>query len=94
MIATLKIAIFIPTSQSLKDKRRVVNRIKGRLRSRYNVSVAETGGNDKWQRVELTIAMAGNSKHHLEKEIQTVQTAIDNICLGYAEILSVIVDFI
>jgi hypothetical protein len=38
--------------------------------------------------------MAGNSKHHLEKEIQTVQTVIDNICLGYAEILSVIVGFI
>ena len=31
---------------------------------------------------------------HLEKEIQTVRTVIDNICLGYAEILSVIVDFI
>jgi len=56
--------------------------------------VAETGGNDKWQRAELTIAMAGNSKHHLEKEIQTVRTFIDNICFGYAEILSVFVDFI
>jgi len=93
MVAALTIDIFIPTAQSLKDKRRVVNRIKGRLRSRFNISVAETGGNDKWQRAELTIAMAGDSKYHLEKETQTVQRAVDDICLGYAEVLSVAIEF-
>ena len=93
MIAALKIEIFISTSQSLKDKRRVVNRIKGRLRSRFNISVAETGGNDKWQRAELTLALASNSKNHLEREIQNVRIAMDNICLGYADILSETLDF-
>ncbi|MFQ6608272.1 MAG: DUF503 domain-containing protein [Fidelibacterota bacterium] len=93
MIAVITIKIFIPAAQSLKDKRRVLNRIKGRLRSRFNISIAETGGNDKWQRAELTIALAGGSKRHLEKEVQTVQQTLEDFCLGYADVLSTVIDF-
>lgn len=47
--------------QSLKEKRRVVRSLKDRLHGRFNVSVAETGHQDLWQRAELTacvVAMA------------------------------------
>jgi uncharacterized protein YlxP (DUF503 family) len=40
--------------QSLKEKRSVVKSLKDRLHDRFNVSVAETGHQDLWQRAELT----------------------------------------
>lgn len=40
--------------QSLKEKRSVVKSLKDRLHDRFNVSVAETGHHDLWQRAELT----------------------------------------
>ncbi len=40
--------------QSLKEKRSVVKSLKDRLHQRFNLSVAETGHQDLWQRAELT----------------------------------------
>ena len=39
----------VPASSSLKDKRRVVRSVRDRLRSKFNVSVAEVGELDSWQ---------------------------------------------
>jgi uncharacterized protein len=44
-------------AHSLKDKRAVVKSLKDRLRAKLNVSVAETGQQDLWQRAELTVSV-------------------------------------
>jgi uncharacterized protein len=44
-------------ARSLKDKRAVVKSLKERLRAKLNVSVAETGQQDLWQRAELTVSV-------------------------------------
>lgn len=49
-------------SQSLKEKRGVVRKIVGRLRHRFNVSVAEVGGQDTWQRAVIGLTMAGSDE--------------------------------
>ncbi len=51
-IGYLKVGIFIPHSRSLKDKRRVISRLKQRVRNNFNVSLAEKPS-DKWQISEL-----------------------------------------
>lgn len=53
--------------QSLKQKRGVVRSLKDRLHQRYNVSVAETGHNDLWQRAEITACVVSNQRQHAEK---------------------------
>ena len=49
-IGLLTLEIHIAHSQSLKDKRQVLRGLKDRLRGRFNISVAEVGFQDTWQR--------------------------------------------
>lgn len=47
----------MPGCSSLKEKRAVVRSLRDRLRSKFNVSVAETGLQDVKARAELTVAL-------------------------------------
>ncbi|HVQ42253.1 MAG TPA: DUF503 domain-containing protein [Vicinamibacterales bacterium] len=53
-VALLSLECYLPMSQSLKDKRMVVRRIKDRLRA-LNVAVAEVAHQDLWQRAGLGV---------------------------------------
>jgi uncharacterized protein YlxP (DUF503 family) len=51
---------------SLKEKRSVLKSLKDRLHNRFNISVAETGHQDLWQRAELTACVVSNARRHAE----------------------------
>ncbi len=70
VVGTIQLEIFIPGSNSLKAKRRVVKSLTQRLRSKFNISVAEVDANDLWQRATLGIALA-NGNRTLAREILT-----------------------
>lgn len=53
--------------QSLKDKRRVLKSLKDRLHQQFNVSVAETGHHELWQRAELTCGVVSGDRRHAEE---------------------------
>ena len=55
--------------QSLKDKRQIVKSLKDRLHDRLNVSVAETGHHDLWQRAELSCCVVAGDRRHAEQVI-------------------------
>ncbi|MEQ8820928.1 MAG: DUF503 domain-containing protein [Sumerlaeia bacterium] len=59
--------LFIPAAQSLKDKRSVIKSIEHRIRSSYNVSLAEVDYLDKWQRATLATAAVGLLRDRLEE---------------------------
>jgi len=48
-VGVLRLTFHVPSARSLKDKRRVVRRFRDRVRSRFDVSVAEVGAQDKLQ---------------------------------------------
>jgi uncharacterized protein YlxP (DUF503 family) len=56
------IELHIPESSSLKDKRRIIKRIKDVIRNKFNVSIAEIDNNDLWQRASLGISIVSNDK--------------------------------
>jgi uncharacterized protein len=58
--------IHLSASRSLKDKRRVLRGLKDRLRSRYNVSVAEIDHQDLWQRATLGIVSISQARQPIE----------------------------
>ena len=60
-IGAARITLRIPHSRSLKDKRRVVNSLRQRVGSKFNVSIAEVEMNDAWQTLTLGIACVSNS---------------------------------
>ncbi|HBE73302.1 MAG TPA: DUF503 domain-containing protein [candidate division Zixibacteria bacterium] len=60
VVGVCTIVLHIPESQSLKDKRRVLRSLKDKLRQEFNLSVAEVGDNDLWQRAVLGLAVVAN----------------------------------
>lgn len=62
--------------QSLKDKRRVVKSLKDRLHRRFNVSVAETGHQDRWQLAELACCVVATDRRQAQAVLAAVTTAV------------------
>ncbi len=60
IIGLTTIDIHIPLSSSLKEKRRILNPLKSRIRNKFNVAISEIGYNDTWQRALIAITTVGN----------------------------------
>ena len=54
VVALLSVECFLPMSQSLKDKRMVLRRVKDRLGA-MNIAIAEVAHQELWQRAGLGI---------------------------------------
>jgi hypothetical protein len=72
VVGVLRIELFIPASDSLKTKRFAIRSLKDRLRSRFNVSVAEVDNGDKWQRASLGVVAVSNESRHIESVMGNV----------------------
>ena len=79
VIGLLNIEIEIPDARSLKDKRTVLNRIKGRVRHRFNVSIAEIDGNDVWNYSCLGVAVVSNNQKFANQVLSKVAEHIETI---------------
>jgi uncharacterized protein YlxP (DUF503 family) len=71
-IGLLKIALHIPACNSLKEKRRVLLRLRDLLRNRFNVSMAEVDGQDKWQKLVLAIVSVGTEKAMVDRGLAKI----------------------
>lgn len=58
LVVVLVAELRFPDAQSLKDKRQRLSGVIARIRSRFPVSVAETGFHDLWQRSRIGVALA------------------------------------
>jgi len=65
IIGVLEIEIFIPYSTSIKEKRYIVKSIKDKVKSKYNVSIAELDYQDAWQRSKIGFACLSNSVSYI-----------------------------
>ena len=65
-IAILQFELLIDSSQSLKDKRRVVRSIKDKLHKHHQVSVAEISSLDVWNRADMGLVMCNRSAIYLK----------------------------
>lgn len=57
IVGTCILEVYIGDSQSLKDKRRVIKSAIDQIKNNFNVSIAEIGSLDQWQRATLGIAV-------------------------------------
>ncbi|MDX1661702.1 MAG: DUF503 domain-containing protein [Gemmatimonadota bacterium] len=69
--------VHILGTQSLKAKRFVLRSVKDRIANTFNVSIAETGHQDKWQRAELSIAVVGGERRGVEKTLDSIRDLLD-----------------
>ncbi len=81
------VEIRIHGSHSLKQRRGVVRSIAQRVSNRFNLSIAEVGGQDTWQRAELGLCGAGTDRQRVRALIESAVTFIEELYL--AEIVAV-----
>jgi uncharacterized protein len=79
MIAFLTIELRIEAARSLKDKRQVTRSLKDRLRTNFNVAVAELDHNDLWQRATIGVVSISDSRDYLYSMMQSIERAANKI---------------
>jgi uncharacterized protein YlxP (DUF503 family) len=67
-----RVKIFLPGSNSLKSKRRIINSIKGKIRSKYNVGISEIDFLDKWQYTLIGIVGVSNDSKFLQSSFNKI----------------------
>lgn len=78
-VGLLTLEIPVPYAHSLKEKRAVLQRLISRLRSKFNIAVAEMDHQDVWQRATLGIVTISGSQRLLESSLQEVLAEAEKI---------------
>lgn len=82
IIGLLTFEIYIPYSHSLKEKRKSLNKIKDRLKRKFNIAFAELEYLNKWQRSKIGIVTINKQKRMIEKIFQKIILEIEEIIEG------------
>ena len=82
VVGVLRLTLFLPENHSLKGKRQVLRSIKGRVRNKFNVSIAESDNHDMWQRAELGICQVGSDRAFVDGALREVVNFIDSLGLA------------
>jgi uncharacterized protein YlxP (DUF503 family) len=67
----------LPGCASLKEKRSVVRSLKDRLRSRFNLSVAETDQQDVLTRAEISVALVATDRRFAESVLDKANHLVE-----------------
>jgi len=82
VVGTLKIILHLHDNRSLKGKRKVVRSMVDKVKHKFNVSIAEVGSNDKWQRIELGVSAVGNDRRHIDASLNNILDYLDTLYLA------------
>jgi uncharacterized protein YlxP (DUF503 family) len=72
-VGVLIFELRLEESHSLKDKRHYVKSLKDRLRSKFNVAVAEIDHQDLWQRGVIAVVTVSSDRAYAEQVLQNVE---------------------
>lgn len=82
VVGVLRLTIYVSDSHSLKEKRGVLRKIKNRVRNQFNVSIAECGEQDLWQKTLLGICQVGTDQAYIDGALQALVRFIDELHLA------------
>jgi len=82
-IGSIVFDIYIPYSQSLKEKRTVIKSLKEKLRGKFNVSVSEVGEMEKHQKSVVAVVIVGAEQGYVEKNMDSI---INFVELNYPDV--------
>lgn len=86
VVGIAELELWIPHNRSLKGKRRVVNKVIERTRSRFNVTVAEVDKQDTHSRAVLGFAMAGSDQRYVNGALDKLLDFVSG--LSVAEVVA------
>lgn len=76
------VVLIVHSSASLKSKRQAVKSILGKVRSKFNLSIAEVDDQDKWQRCTLGFAVVSTDSGHAHTMLETIANDIEGLHLA------------
>ena len=79
IVGILTLEIGIEGAFSLKEKRMTVNRIRDRVRAKFNVAVAEVDDNEIWNHACIGIAAVSNDQRHVNEMLSKVVDFVETI---------------
>jgi len=82
VVGAARVELRVHGSQSLKQKRGVVRSISQRLRNRFNVAVAEVGGQGTWQIAVLGISTVSTDRQSARRRLETAIDFIEDLHLA------------
>jgi uncharacterized protein YlxP (DUF503 family) len=77
-----KIDLYLPACHSLKEKRRVLRKLKDRTSNRFKIQLAEVDDQDAWQSAKLGFSLVGNDR----RVIQSVMDKVFNFVTECADV--------
>lgn len=83
IVGICKLDLHLGGHRSLKEKRKIIRKIKDSVLSRFKVVVSEVGSNDLWQRAELGFAVVGNSQPDINSRMDKVINFVSDTSEGY-----------
>jgi len=90
-VGVCRMALHIPENRSLKGKRQVVRSLCGRLRSRFQVSVAEVEDQELWQSAVIGIVTVdGDAKRAsalIDRVIEFTETSFPDVQVVECDVL-------
>ena len=78
VIGILQMDILLTDTQSLKDKRSILSRIKNQVRNKFNVSVAVLKYGNLIGRALLGIACINNDSRIVHQVLRQVENVVEN----------------
>lgn len=80
LVGTLQIKCYAPYVHSLKEKRMIVKSITGKLKNKFNVSVAEVGQQDTHQTIIIGVATIADSMAQCDSILDHIIDFIEDNC--------------
>jgi len=81
VIGICQLDIFIHGNDSLKGKRQILRQVIERTKNKFNVSIAEVGDNDLWQRSKVGFSVVGNDTRFVNSCLDTIKRFIENLTI-------------
>lgn len=79
VVGVCHIDLLIHGNHSLKGKRQILKKVIERVKNRFNVSVAEVGSHDLWQRAEIGLSIVGNDRAFVNSLLDKVLDFIEDL---------------
>jgi len=82
VVGVLRLTFALHGVRSLKEKRRVLARLRDRVRSRFNVAWSEVGDQDELQRAEIGVAAISGDSRYLDGQLNRVVDEVEGAHLA------------
>jgi uncharacterized protein YlxP (DUF503 family) len=85
-VGVLRLVLHLPDPGSLKSKRHLLRSALDRVKGRFNVSIAEVGDNDLWQRAVVGVAAVGNDHAFVNETLDKVADFVASMHGGQIQV--------